>query len=286
MAPYDGPPRAEAGTEAPAVEGVLNYIVPGDGKPKTYVTEPGTPTRRRSRYDGRAFAIRDARALAAPPTLDREGFALETHASAVADFYDSGEVERVYYPEAAELVKRATGASAVRVFDHNVRNSDEAARTERRIREPVRVVHNDYTAKSGPQRMRDLAGGAEAGAPARGRFAFINVWRPIRGPLRTMPLAICDARSIAPADLVPTDLVYGDRTGEVYQTLWNPDHRWFYYPALEASEAILIKCYDSAEDGTARFTCHTAFADPTTPADAIPRESIEARTLAFFRAGA
>ena len=286
MAPYDGTPRAEAGTEAPAVEGVLNYIVPGDEKPKTYITEPGIPTQRRSRYDGHAFAIRDARALAAPATLDREGFALEAHASAVADFYDSDEVERVYYPEAAELVKRATGASEVRVFDHNVRNSDEAARTERRVREPVRVVHNDYTVTSGPQRVRDLVGGAEAEELVRGRFAVINVWRPIRGPLRTMPLAICDARSIAPADLVPTDLVYGDRTGEVYQTRWSANHRWFYYPALEASEAILIKCYDSAEDGTARFTCHTAFADPTTPADAIPRESIEARTLAFFRAGA
>ena len=286
MAPYDGTPRAETGTEAPAVEGVLNYIVPGDGKPKSYITEPGVPTQRRSRYDGHACSIRDARALAAPATLDREGFALETHASAVSDFYDSDEVERVYYPEAAELVKRATGASEVHVFDHNVRNSDEAARTERRVREPVRVVHNDYTVKSGPQRVRDLIGGAKAEELARGRFAVINVWRPIRGPLRTMPLAICDARSIAPADLVPTDLVYGDRTGEVYQTTWSPDHRWFYYSALDASEAILIKCYDSAEDGTARFTCHTAFADPTTPADAILRESIEARTLAFFRADA
>lgn len=279
MAPYDG-------TGAATVEGALNYIVPGNDKPQSYITKPGEPTVRRSEYARRAFAIRNARGRAEPPSLDREGFALAPHDSAVRDFYDAAEVERVYYPEMAELVKRATGAFRVHVFDHNVRNSDESMRAERRVREPVRVVHNDYTVKSGPQRVRDLIGGAEAEELIRGRFAVINVWRPIRGPLQTMPLAICDAQSIAPGDLVATDLVYGDRTGEVYQASWNPAHRWYYYPALAAGEAILIKCYDSAGDGTARFTCHTAFEDPTTPADAIPRESIEARTLAFFRADA
>ena len=279
MAPYGG-------TTAGAVEGALNYIVPGDGKPRSEITGPGTPVKRRSQYNPHGFAIRDARGLGEPASLDREGFALAPHRSSVRDFYDAQEVERVYYPEVAELVKRETGAFRVHVFDHNVRNSDEAARVEKQVREPVRVVHNDYTVKSGPQRVRDLIGGAEAEELIRGRFAMVNVWRPIRGPLHTMPLAICDARSIAPDDLIATDLVYRDRTGEVYQTAWNPDHRWFYYPGLEESEAILIKCYDSATDGTARFTCHTAFEDPTTPADALPRESIEARTLAFFRAEA
>ena len=274
------------GTTAGAVEGTLNYIVPGDGKPRSEITKPGTPVQRRSQYNPHGFAIRDARGLGQPAALDREGFALAPHDSAVRDFYDAKEVERVYYPEVAELVKRETGAFRVHVFDHNVRNSDETARAEKQVREPVRVVHNDYTVKSGPQRVRDLIGGEEAEELVRGRFAMVNVWRPIRGPLQTMPLAICDARSIAPDDLIPTDLVYRDRTGEVYQTTWNPDHRWFYYPGLNASEAILIKCYDSETDGTARFTCHTAFEDPTAPEDALPRESIEARTIAFFHADA
>ncbi len=279
------PPYGEPAT-AVTVEGILNYIVPGDEKPRSYITGPGTPVTRRSQYDAHGFAIRNARTLGEPASLDREGFALVDHRSATGDFYDSDEVERVYYPEMAELVKRATGAFRVHVFDHNVRNSDEAVRAARQVREPVRVVHNDYTVKSGPQRVRDLIGGGEAEKLIKGRFAAINVWRPIRGPLQTMPLAICDARSIAPNDLIATDLVYGNRTGEVYQTTWNPDHRWYYYPELAADEAILIKCYDSATDGTARFTCHTAFKDETTPADAIPRESIEARTLAFFPSNA
>ena len=191
------------GTTAGAVEGTLNYIVPGDGKPRSEITKPGTPVQRRSQYNPHGFAIRDARGLGQPAALDREGFALAPHDSAVRDFYDAKEVERVYYPEVAELVKRETGAFRVHVFDHNVRNSDETVRAGKQVREPVRVVHNDYTVKSGPQRVRDLIGGEEAEELVRGRFAMVNVWRPIRGPLQTMPLAICDARSIAPDDLIP-----------------------------------------------------------------------------------
>ena len=111
---------------------------------------------------------------------------------------------------------------------------------------------------------------------------MVQVWRPLAGPVRDMPLAICDARSIAPDDLVETDPVYEDRVGEVFQLRHNPGHRWFYFPEMEPGEALVFKCYDSLDDGRARFTAHTAFVDPATPADAPPRRSIEARALAFF----
>jgi hypothetical protein len=110
----------------------------------------------------------------------------------------------------------------------------------------------------------------------------INVWRPIRGPVQESPLAVCDARSIAPKDFIPTDLVYRDRKGEIYSVAFNPSHRWFYFPQMQTNEALLLKCYDSVDDGRARFTTHSAFTDPTSPPDAPARESIEARTLAFF----
>jgi hypothetical protein len=110
----------------------------------------------------------------------------------------------------------------------------------------------------------------------------INVWRPIRGSVEEAPLAVCDAQSIAPNDLVPTDLIYPDRVGEVYSLTYNPEHRWFYYPAMAPGEVLLIKTYDSLEDGRARFTAHTAFDDPTTASDAAPRESIEVRALIFY----
>ena len=144
-------------------------------------------------------------------------------------------------------------------------------------------VHGDYTEISGPQRVRDLMG-LEADDLLSRRFAIINVWRPIRGPLFDAPLALCDATSLATGDLVPQDLIYRDRTGEIYGLTYNPAHRWYYAPAMQADEALLLKCFDSQIDGRARFMPHTSFADPNAPADMPPRESIELRTLVFFDA--
>jgi hypothetical protein len=98
-------------------------------------------------------------------------------------------------------------------------------------------------------------------------------------------LALCDALSIDPKDFVSADFVYRDKVGEVYRFTYNPEHRWFYFPRLERNEAILLKCYDSKEDGRARFSAHTAFEDPTSGPDAAPRESIEVRALVFWPAG-
>jgi hypothetical protein len=109
----------------------------------------------------------------------------------------------------------------------------------------------------------------------------VNLWRPIRGPLRDAPLAMADARTVAADDLVGSDLIYRDRVGETYSVRYNPAHRWYYVPEMQPDEALLLKCYDSATDGRARFAPHTAFDDPTAPADVLPRESIEMRALVF-----
>jgi hypothetical protein len=146
----------------------------------------------------------------------------------------------------------------------------------------VQSVHNDYTEKSGPQRVRDLLGPEEAERAFKHRYAEYNVWRPIAGPVRMAPLALVDSSTIAPADLAVCDLVYTDRTGEIYIGVYNPAHHWNYFPRMERNEAILIKCYDSMKDGRARFSLHSAFIDPTSPPDAPPRESIEVRAFAFF----
>jgi hypothetical protein len=134
---------------------------------------------------------------------------------------------------------------------------------------------------SGPQRVRDLFPD-EAESLLAKRVAVINVWKPISGPVLDTPLAVCDATSIGEDDLIPTNLAYAERTGEIYSLGFDAGHRWLYYPRMRADEAMLLKCYDSETDGRARFTAHAAFDDPSTPADAPSRESIEVRTFAFF----
>jgi hypothetical protein len=266
----------------PHVEGVLNYLAPMAERPMNlaYDPPPGVP-RSTGAPEPHRVMIHDARPVASHLSLDSRGLAVVEHNSAVRDFYDEDELRRVYYPEAERLVAKFTGATRVLVFDHTVRRRvwggvDRSAGTPR---QPVTAVHNDYTVKSGPQRVRDLMG-EEAEELLSHRFEIVNVWRPIRGPLRDAPLAVCDATTVAFTDFVPSDLVYRDRSGEIYRVKYNPAHRWFYVPEMQPDEAILIKCYDSALD-KARFTAHSAFEDPTVPADVLPRESIELRTLVF-----
>lgn len=267
------------------VEATLNYLADASARPViyTYDPPPGTP-RITGKPEPHSMVIRNGR-LAEKLSLDNQGFQLVHHETAVHDFYDREEVEQVYYPEIEALMKNVTGAEKVVVFDHQVRNIQLSRLGEKNARDYVHTVHNDYTAKSGPRRVRDHLPAAEAEERLRHHFAEINVWRPIRGPIESTPLAVCDSQSIAPADFVAADLVYRDKVGEVYRFTYNPGHRWSYFPQLERNEAILVKCYDSKEDGRARFTAHSAFDDPTSAADAAPRESIEVRALVFWPAG-
>lgn len=272
--------QPEAIHRAGSVRAELRYVVDTGERPKTYIApqRSGKPSRREDTADVREMRIHDAWPLADEASLDREGFELHRQPSGVSDFYDDDEVERVHYPEVEGLIRRATGAVRVEVFDHTRRSAGEKRAG---VRDPVRSVHNDYTPKSGPQRVRDLFPDEAEDLLTR-RFAVVNAWHSIRGRVESWPLAVCDARSIRPRDLIATDLVYRDRVGEVFNLAHNPDHRWFYFPALEEDRTILLKCFDSAEDGRARFTAHTAFEDPESAVGAPPRESLELRALAFF----
>src|SRR5712692_5862406 len=261
----------------------LNYLVDMGEKPVTYSTEPGSRLiNHTGRYEERAVTIHNGRLIVDRLSLDREGFIFINHETQVSDFYDEEEVRSVYYPEMEQLVKQLTGASRVVMFDHTLRAADDATREEKKVREPVRRVHNDYTEWSGPQRVRDLLPADEAEALLQHRFAVIQVWRPICKPVQSAPLAIADARSLPPKDLIATERRYPDRVGEIYHITYNPDHRWFYFPKMQRNEALVFKTYDSAKDGRARWTAHAAFDDPTSPPEAPARESIEVRTLSFF----
>jgi hypothetical protein len=266
-----------------AVHASLNYIAESSEKPVYYAYEPppGTP-RQTGRFSAQIISIRNARDAVGELSLDRQGFELVRQETAVDDFYDAEEVRKVYYPEVERLLKDATGAVKVVIFDHQVRCLPLALRGEKNAREYARAVHNDYTAKSGPRRVRDHLPAPEAEELLKHRFAEINVWRPIRGPIESSPLAVCDAQSIEPGDFVPSDLIYPDKVGETYRFTYNPNHRWFYFPRMKRDEVMLLKCYDSKDDGRARFTAHTAFEDPTSPPNPAPRESIEVRALVFW----
>jgi hypothetical protein len=276
--------QASPTARLPHVTAVLNYLVPPAEKPRSlaYEPAPGEPQTTAS-YEAHTVPIHDVRPIAGDLSIEREGLRLVARPTRTRDFYDEDELRRVYYPETERLVAELSGAARVVIFDHTIRRRIPGVedRTTGAPRQPVPRVHNDYTERSGPQRVRDVLGD-EADALLRRRFSIINVWRPIRAPLEDSPLALCDARSIDRADLVATDLVYRDRTGEIYYVTFNPAHRWLYAPRMTADEVFAFKVFDTADNGHARFVPHSAFEDPAAPATPLPRESIELRTLAFY----
>ena len=220
--------------------------------------------------------IHDGRAIGQRLSLDRQGFELRHHETAVSNFYDPAEVRAIYYPEVERLLTAATGATRAVAFEHDVRCAPRRGVGD--VRGPVHVVHDDYTEVSAPERVR-LYLPAEADALLRRRYAVINVCRSIKGTVRDTPLAVCDAQSMKPGDCIPTT---DGVKHEVYLFHFSLNHQWYYFPAMSTDEALLLKCFDSVQDGRARFTAHTAFADPTAPPDAPARESIEVRALVFF----
>ncbi len=291
MSPDASPSGAQEFASLPAVEVALTYLAPGAGPARTRVFPPssGRPTERPPAVQHRV-SIRDARSLAGELRLDTHGYEFHRSASAFDDFYNDAAVRDRYYPEVQTVMRRLTGALEVIVFDHNVRSAARAARGEEGVRLPVAQVHNDYTEHSGPKRKREVLEEAGRLDLANRRVAFVNLWRPIVGPVQDNPLAVCDARSVAPQDLVETEIQhFGEdnfevprHRGQIYSVRYNADHRWCYVSDMQSDELLLLKCYDSRDDGRARFMPHTGFEHPDCPKQFIPRESIEARTLVVF----
>ena len=274
------PSRAPAGADVVAS---LTFIVPQDAKPVFHSTAlTGGTQKLFFETESIEVPIADMRPLSHELSIDREGFELLRHTTEVADLYDDAAIENLYYPEIEALLNTRFGADRTVVFDATRRSDGaEGAPNPDGLRGPALRVHVDYTVKSGPQRIADILGEDEAERLAKdgARIVQVNVWRPISGPVRRSPLALADASSIGAGELIATDQVFPDRIGEIYQLAHAPTQRWYYAPEITPDEVLLIKGWDSIDDGRARFTPHGAFSFAETPADAPPRESIEVRAL-------
>lgn len=219
-------------------------------------------------------------------SIDKEGFALSKLSTEFNNWEDEDTVRSKFYPEVVEFLKKTTGAKRVLVFDHTIRTKKNEAKkltqeTNTSQRAPVMLVHCDYTAESGPLRVRQLLGD-EADDLLSRRVAFLNVWKPLYNTVEERPLAMCDVSSAPMEDFFKLYLRYRDRDGENYVMRYSPEHKWWYFPRMTPEQVIILKTYESETDGRARFVGHSAFEDPTSPPDAPPRESVEIRTIAFF----
>ena len=258
------------------IPAAMNYIVRAEQKPAIRIDDGGirgkiTTPPRQTRFVG----VTDIRGRTNDFTLEKNGFSFIKSYSAVRDFRDQEQIRTLYERELQKTLWQTHGAKEIHIFDHTIRLDNDNDQD----RKPVRHVHGDYTQNSGMQRIRDLLGDDIALEWAAGHFAIVNVWRSINGPVEQSPLAFIDAASIAPQDLVATDLIYPDRVGEIFEVAYNENHDWVYLSGMDATDAVVFNTFDSRDDGIVRIAPHSAFDIPADGYKPRARQSIESRAL-------
>jgi hypothetical protein len=262
------------------MQAVINYVARGRARMRYFANDSSRDT---VVLSPSPMTIMESRGLAT--SLDREGFALVPHWSAVSDFADAAEVAAAHPDEIASLVRDTTSADAVVVTGAGVlrfaeRSSLSGALDNSR---PARFAHVDISDATATQ--FSARSHPEGGQPAR-RIAHYNIWRALSPAPQDVPLALCDARSVGKGDLLPADAIF-DRDGE---DIWSfeglvvahsPTHRWHWFRDLGRDEVIMFKTNDS-DPARAHSVPHVAFDDPDCPADVPPRASIEMRAIAYW----
>ncbi|MES2603455.1 MAG: CmcJ/NvfI family oxidoreductase [Pseudomonadota bacterium] len=231
--------------------------------------------------DDHEMTLTDARPLQDQLSIARNGFALINHHTAMKNFFDTAELERVFYPEMIELAKQLNGAVHAIAFGPVARSDDPDSKQGRL---PAFGAHVDYGRRTIEEMARPLLGD-KADYWLSKRVVLMNFWRPITTVYRT-PLALCDASSVLLSDLHDSEIRGGlDDPNRAplygFNLSYNPQHRWYYVKQMRPDEVFAFKLYDS-DSTRPQFTGHTAFADPETPDNAPPRQSMEIRTISFI----
>jgi len=146
------------------VQAAIRYLVPGAERPVYFASQGGADAALdiAAEFEDREVVIHDARRLRPPASLDRQGFTLVAHPTAIRDFYALQSDRETYESEISELVLTASGGTDALVFDHTLRSDSRNIRGARRSREAASVIHNDYTDASAAKRLRELLPRAEA----------------------------------------------------------------------------------------------------------------------------
>jgi len=236
---------------------------------------------------GKPVSIEDMRGRAGEFSLDREGFTVVSAPTRIRNFYDRAEVARVYFPEVSELLRAVTGCRATAVLNSPVvRLSARAGERPAGATMTGDFVHADYSAPAAAVMLGRAVPAEEAARRLGQRYSIFNVWRVFSGPPQDVPLALCDARSVAPADKQHCSITLKISTGELMTWeniayLHSARHRWCYCSDMRRDEAYVFRGFDS-DPARAEQVPHSAFEDDTCPPDAPPRASIEIRMFAFY----
>ncbi len=276
-----------------AVDAEINYIRnPRSAQDEnlTFVTEVEEESTMQT-LPGRTVRIANARSLL--PDLDREGFVLVPHTSSIDDFtliQDDPDIDQRYIDEMTDLLARVTGASRAFMLGRGKRRYGEGELDKLAPlsnAKPARYPHADNTDVSATGLVEMVDAFVDSiDLRQFSRYALYNMWRSVSPPPQDFPLAVCDARTVAPEDEITVTAITVEKdTGEITHDttgyLYNPAHRWYYYRDMTPGEVLVFKAHDTDRSRSIRVP-HSAFTDPTCPAGVQTRASVEMRGLALF----
>lgn len=268
----------------PVIEARMHYVAPMAEAP---FIDVGARENSRISLDPRLVDIIDARPLVGSLSLDVQGFRLIDHKTQLtrADFHDLDVVLGLYLREMEAIVQAETGADLVISARAPIIRLNCPDAEARGAIQPAPLAHSDYTRNTlGKQLRHEVPADAEAFKRYR-RVVAYQTWRAISPPPQDSSLAICDARTVDPADRVLSTFateVPVKETLEFYMYRHNPAHRWHYFSNLTIDELLLFKGFEG-DAPSCMNVLHGGFSPAVPPPGAHPRESIETRTFTFFR---
>ena len=242
----------------------------------------------------RSMPVRDGRTAAVPPSLEREGLELVLWPSLIArerldeliaqkPLLTMRPIEFDYWAETIPVIRARTGARDVLpLHASTVRYSEKANRDG--MMTPAGWAHLDYDADEAAIQLRETLERNEREVAPFSRYVLYQTWRVLSDPPQDFPLAICDWRTVAPADIVPLEYHVGTDGGDVtYRSQgsrYSDRHEWWYFSNLTVDDLLLFVGFDSSRSD-APSSLHVSFEDPTVH-DPVPRASIETRFFGLF----
>ena len=286
------------------VETTIRFVDPGRFVTRRYVragAEINTGT-----YSDHRVIVRDGMPIRDHFELDVHGFRIARQPTAVKDFHDKAEVDRIYEAEVERHVAALTGADKVVARGWMLRTSaDLSQRAQEKhdnyvhaggIQPPAGEAHVDTNTATARRMAEHTYRKHFPDGPGFKRFLVSSYWRCFSAPPQDVPLAVCDGRTSFAGEEKSNTLFIVDEFPEgealtapvegeeamIAASIFShdPGMRWWYFSNMRADDVLLFKFHDSDHARTWRCP-HTAFHDPSFPHANI-RESIEARSVAFW----
>ncbi|KAI0964965.1 hypothetical protein F4678DRAFT_468040 [Xylaria arbuscula] len=237
-------------------------------------------------WDERKIQVHDFRARADEFQLDTHGFATR-RLPGFRELSDRDTIVTQYLPAVQKMLQsQLQDVGTVFVYDWRIRSSrpettgnmiNFSDQTQPLL--PSNYAHIDAgpvsilqrIQNSFPSSVRDIV---------RQRIRAVNVWKPLCNPVEEWALAVCDGTTVNSEDLVETDSVRQGSVSTNYYVKYAPEQAWYYLKHQSPEEALIFKHFDSEPGVPAPYALHASIRQDV-PVSAIPRQSIEVRTLIF-----